>query len=79
MIPAQNLIAMQTQPIPPLSSEAICSTLWDVADLQLEAWSIYKHDQTKSELQTAVDAQDPQQLPLQRLNYSSNYKALIKH
>lgn len=49
----------------PLSSGNIFYIVRDVADLQLKAGQyIEQLNQTKSELQTALDAQDPQQLQI---------------
>ena len=49
----------------PLSSGNMFYIVRDVADLQLKASQyIEQLNQTKSELQTAVDAQDPQQLQI---------------
>mgnify|MGYP006932315573 FL=1 len=49
----------------PLSSGNMFYIVRDVADLQLKAGQyIEQLNQTKSELQTAVDAQDPQQLQI---------------
>lgn len=49
----------------PLSSGNMFYIVRDVADLQLKAGQYVEQlNQTKSELQTAVDAQDPQQLQI---------------
>ena len=51
--------------IAPLSSGNMFYIVRDVADLQLKAGQyIEQLNQTKSELQTALDAQDPQQLQI---------------
>lgn len=57
----------QQSPVPPadLKSGNMFYIVRDVADLQLKAGQYVEQlNQTKSELQTAVDAQDPQQLQI---------------